>query len=289
MPRVAANLKCRMILVAAVFAAASCMQWALITGEAFAQPQILRKFLPKPKESVPARVCEEAHDVIEPDRQMLQAMRNAFGKVAYESARTADPENCLYPVKFLKFGKMDVLITIANEPDELCALCTAKVSAHFLRNKPGTPKVLARHVNFARLGPGGDPGTITAIELGGSEGVAFEAETEYAGNSYKDLYIFIFDKFDIVQLKDVQRIPTGFNNQDHVEDKSELIEASGVWKIDPRRPRELAIDYKVVNGGKTESTRVVWTRNGARLERNGVVPKALLQEPEARQGDMGDN
>ncbi len=254
-----------------------------------AQPQILRRLLPQPKETVPPLVCEEARDVIEPDRQMLQAMRNAFGKVAYESSRNANPENCLYPVKFLKFGKMDLLVTIANEPDELCALCTAKVSAHFLRNKPGTPKVLARHVNFARIGPGGDTGTITPVEIGGNEGVIFETTTEYAGNTYKDLHVFVFDKLAMVELKNSQRIPTGFNNEDHVEDKKAVVDASGLWKIDPRRPREISIDYKIVAGGKTEEARVVWTREGNKLVRKGDVPRVLLEEPDARPGDMGDN
>ncbi len=254
-----------------------------------AQPQILRRLLPQPKESVPPLVCEDARDIIEPDRQLLQAMRNSFGKVSYESSRNANPENCLYPVKFLNFGKMDLLVTTGNEPDELCALCTAKVSAHFLRNKPGTPKVLARHVNFARIGPGGDTGTITPIEIGGSEGIAFETTTEYAGNTYKNLHIFVFDKFSVVELKDSQRIPTGFNNEDHVEDKKAVIDASGVWKIDPRRPREIAIEYKVVAGGKTEEARVVWTREGNKLVRKGNVPKVLLEEPDARQGEMGEN
>lgn len=255
---------------------------------AAAQPQILRKLLPQPKDTVPALVCEDARDDIATDRQMLQAMRNAFGKVSYESARNADPENCLYPVKFLKFGRMDLLVTIANEPGELCNLCTSKVSAHFLRNRPGTPKVLARHINFARLGPAGDPGVITPIELGGSEGIIFEAVTEYAGNSYKDLYVFVFDKMHAIQLKDDQRIPTGFTNEEHVEDKGAVVKATGVWKIDPRKPRELAIDYTIQRGGAVETTRVVWTRNGNRLVRSGEVPKVLLEEPEMKPGDSGD-
>jgi hypothetical protein len=259
--------------------------WSMTSASA--QPQILKRLLPQPKETVPALVCEDARDEIVPNRQMLQAMRNSFGKVSYETARNANPENCLYPIKFLKFGKMDLLITIANEPGELCNLCTSKVSAHFLRNRPGTPKVLGRHVNFARLGPGGDPGTSTPIEIGGSEGVAFEATTEYAGNTYKDLYLFVFDKFTLVPLQTDGRIPTGFNNEDHVEDKSALIEAAGTWKIDPRRPRELAIDYSIRRGDKVETSRVVWTRNGNRLVRSGNVPKVLLEEPEMKPGNRG--
>lgn len=254
-----------------------------------AQPAFIRKFLPKPKETVPPLVCEEARDEIGASRQMLQAMRNSFGKISYESSRNANPENCLYPVKFLRFGKMDLLVTTANEPGELCNLCTAKISAHFLRNKPGTPKVLARHVNFARLGPTGDPGTITPIEIGGSEGVAFETTTEYAGNTYKDLHLFVFDRHRVVELKDSQRIPTGFSNEEHVDDKAQAIEAAGVWKIDPRRPRELAIDYTIRRNGKSERVRVTWTRQGNRLVRSGEVPKVLLEEPEQKPGDGRDD
>jgi len=250
--------------------------WSI--NSASAQPQILKRLLPQPKEAVPALVCEDARDEIAPNRQMLQAMRNSFGKVSYETGRNANPENCLYPAKFLKFSKMDLLITIANEPGELCNLCTSKVSAHFLRNRPGTPKVLGRHINFARIGPAGDPGTITPIEIGGSEGIAFEATTEYAGNTYKDLYLFVFEKDD-------QRIPTGFNNEEHVEDKRAVVDATGIWKIDPRRPRELTIDYTIKSGGRTETARVVWTRNGNRLVRKGEVPRILLEEPDDRPVD----
>lgn len=279
MPLAFAIRRRRIIFVVAALAA------ACATNAAFAQPQILRRLLPQPKETVPPLVCEEARDVIEPSRQMIQAMRNAFGKISYESSRNADPENCLYPLKFLRFDRMDLLVTIANEPGELCNLCTAKVSAHFLRNKPGTPKVLARHVNFARIGPTGDPGNITSIDIGGSEGIAFEFTTEYAGNTYKDLRLFVFDKYRIVELKDDQRIPTGFNNEEHVEDKRAVVDASGVWKIDPRRPRELAIDYTIKTGGRTETARVVWTRNGTRLMRKGEVPRVLLEEPDDRPVD----
>ncbi len=283
MPLALARRISRISLIAVIFAAAGAVDWA------FAQPQILRRFLPQLRETVPARVCEDARDVIETDRTLLQAMRNAFGKVAYESSRNANPENCLYPVKLLRFNRMDVLITIANEPGELCSLCTAKVSAHFLRNRPGTPKVLARDINFARLGPAGDTGVISPIEIGNSEGIAFETVTEYAGNTYKDLHIFIFEKYDAVQLKANQRIPTGFNNEDHVEDKKTLIDANGVWKIDPRRPRELVIDYTVSSAGKTDTARVVWTRNGNRLMRTGEVPKILLEEPDGAGSGISGN
>jgi hypothetical protein len=266
--------RCRTIsLVAAL--AATCA-----TNAAFAQPQVVRKLLQQSRERVPSFVCEEARDVIETSKLMLQAMRNAFGKVSYESSRNADPENCLYPAKFLRFDRMDLLVTLANEPGELCNLCTAKVSAHFLRNRPGTPKVLARHINFARIGPTGDPGTITAIDIGNSEGIAFEFTTEYAGITYKDLRLFVFEKHNVVELKDDQRIPTGFNNEDHIEDKRAIVDANGVWKIDPRRPRELAIDYTIKIGERTEKARVVWTRNGNRLVRKGEVPRVLLEEPE---------
>lgn len=279
MPRRLVFSIARMILVAAAMAAV----WT--PTAVVAQAQILRKILPQNRDATPSHVCDDARDVIEADRQMLQAMRNAFGKISYESSRNPDPENCLYPIRFLRFNKMDLLLTIANEPGELCNLCTASLSAHFLRNRPGTPKVLGRHINFARLGPTGDPGTVTAIEIGGSEGIAFEFVTEYAGNTYKDLRLFVFDKFRVVELQDDQRIPTGFSNEDHVEDKKALIEATGVWKIDPRRPRELSIDYTINKDGRAETTRVVWIRNGQRLVRKGQVPSVLLEEPDDRRID----
>lgn len=267
-------------MTAAFFTAASLMA-------APADAQILQKILRQPKETVPSRVCEDARDVIETDRKLLQAMRSAFGRVAYESTRNANPENCLYPVKFLQFRRFDILVTSANEPGELCNLCTAKVSAHFLRNRPGTPKVQARHINFARIGPTGDPGVVTAIALGASEGMVFETTTEYAGITYKELRVFVFDEKakKVHELKSDSRIPTSYDNADNVEDKTKLVEAVGSWKLDPRRPRDVIVDYKVTFEGKTTETQVYWTRNGGKLERTGDIPKMLLEEPDMSPGD----
>ncbi len=108
----------------------------------------------------------------------------------------------------------------------------------------------------------------------------FEAVTEYAANTYKDLYVFVFDRNRMIELKDNQRIPTGFNNEEYAEQKADIIDAAWTWKIDPRRPREIAIDYKVSRAGSVEQTRVVWTREGNRLVRKGEVPRVLLEEPD---------
>jgi len=228
-------------------------------GASAAQAQLFKQ------PEYPTRVCEAARDVIERNRELLQAMRNAFGKVNYWGARRNDPRNCLYPVKLLKFHTMDILITSGNEPGEACPNCRARLTAHFLRNRPGTPKVLKREVNFALLGRFGDPGAITDMVIGGNEGFGVESLAQIRGKDYKRLRFFVLSRNSIVELKSDKPIISGFDTTDRVAEKGEAVAITSSWRIDPVRTIDLVIDYEVRRGDVHSDVQSLWRREGQKL------------------------
>lgn len=227
----------------------------------------------------PSRVCEGARDVIERDRDLLQAMRNAFARVNYWGVRRNDPRNCLYPVKFLKFHLMDILFTIGNEPGEQCANCRARLTAHLLRNRPGTPKVLKRVVNFASLGKYGDPGEIEAFKIGGNEGIGVESLVSIKGKDFKQLSFFIVQRNELVELKMDKPLLSGFDTTDRVADKGQAVAITSEWRVDPIRTIDLIVDYDIRRGDVQSDVQLIFRREGDRLILlSGQMPPELLEE-----------
>lgn len=234
-----------------------------------------------PKPEYPTRVCEAARDVIESDRELLQAMRNAFGKVNYWGARRNDPRNCLYPVKLLKFHQHDLLLTVASEPGELCGNCRARVSAHFLRNRPGTPKVLKREINFALLGKFGDPGTVSEFTIGGNEGFGVESAVSIKGMDFKKLSFFILTRNTISELKSEKPILSAFDTTDRVA-KGEAVAINSSWRVDPVRTIDLIVDYEIRRGEVNSDVQVIWRRDSLKLvPLAGQPPQELRPEVKA--------
>lgn len=251
------------------------------TLAAFAATPAKAQLFPKPE--YPTRVCEAARDVIERDRELLQAMRNAFGKVNYWGARRNDPRNCLYPVKLLKYHQHDLLLTIASEPGELCGNCRARLTAHFLRNRPGTPKVLKREVNFALLGRFGDPGTVQPFTIGGNEGFGVESAVSIQGKDFKKLSFFIITRNTIAELKSERPILSAFDTTDRVA-KGEAVAITSSWRVDPVRTIDLLVDYEISRGEVNSDVQVIWRRDGLKLiPLAGQLPLELRPEakPEA--------
>ncbi len=231
----------------------------------------------------PTRVCEAARDVIERDRTLLQAMRNGFGKVNYWGLRRNDPRNCLYPVKLLNFYLHDLLVTIGNEPGEACANCRARLTGHFLRNRPGTPKVLKRDVNFALLGKYGDPGEIAAMKIGGNDGFGVESATSLNGKDFKKLSFFIIQRNEIVELEMARPLLSAFDTTDRIEDKSKAVAITSSWRIDPIRTIDIVVDYEIRRGDVHSDVQVIFRREGDKLlPLVGELPIELRQELDTR-------
>jgi hypothetical protein len=128
----------------------------------------------------PAAFCAAAKKPVDADPRLAAAVAAAFGKVMFNAAG----EDCLYPLQVLPYATAEVLIVQAGEPGQACHGCGAPLSAHVLRRVDDSFRIVRRYPKFATLGTFGAVGNISAVEIGGDDGMAIESGGMFQGYSF---------------------------------------------------------------------------------------------------------
>ena len=170
----------------------------------------------------PAAFCAAAKKPVDADPRLAAAVAAAFGKVMFNAAG----EDCLYPLQVLRYATADVLVVQAGEPGQACHGCGAPLSAHVLRRVDDGFKIVRRYPKFATLGTFGAVGNISAVEIGGDDGMAIESGGMFQGYSFSAVDFFAFHAGQLVSLNDTP-IMIDADNGGAVTDPDKTIEVTG--------------------------------------------------------------
>ena len=216
----------------------------------------------------PAAFCAAAKKPVDADPRLAAAVAAAFGKVMFNAAG----EDCLYPLQVLPYATAEVLIVQAGEPGQACHGCGAPLSAHVLRRVDDGFRIVRRYLKFATLGTFGAVGKISAIEIGGDDGMAIESGGMFQGYSFSAVDFFAFHAGQLVSLN-YKPIMIDADNEGAVTDPDKTIEVTGKWSLDPADKTALVVDYKIKARGAARAERVVWRLQGTSLVlSHGHVP-----------------
>ena len=221
----------------------------------------------------PAAFCAAAKKPVDADRPLAAAVAAAFGKVTFNAAG----EDCLYPLQVLPYATAEVLIVQAGEPGQACHGCEATLSAHVLRRVDDGFRIVRRYLKFAVLGTFGAVGKISALEIGGDDGMAIESGGMFQGYSFAGVDFFAFHAGRLVNLND-KPIMFDADNEGAVTDPDKTIEVTGKWSLDPADKTALVVDYRIKARGAARAERVVWRLQGTSLVlSHGHVPPEVLE------------
>jgi hypothetical protein len=215
--------------------------------------------------------CAAAKKSLEADAGLAEAVAAVFGKRAFKAAG----EDCVYPLKALHYASADVLVVQAGEPGEGCHGCGAPLSAYVLRRNGGALKTVRSFRNFATLGTFGAAGDVSAVEIGGDDGVAIESGGTFQGYSSTGLDFYAFHAGHLVSISGG---PVTLSVGNSGAEPSKAIEVTGKWFFDPADKTALIVDYKIEAGGAVRTERVIWRLQGTSLVLSrGRVPPELSE------------
>jgi len=201
------------------------------------------------------------------------AVEKVFGRPHY--APSSRVEECIYPLKVLRFATADVLLTIGNVPGELCHGCGARLSAYVLKREAGGSRLVSRLIDFAETGTSwGDPGTITSIQIGSDDAIAIESGGTFQGYAISSLVLYAFRGGRAVNLTP-DPVFLSTSNAGAMTDPRKVVEIDGSWALDPKTRTKLKVDYKINRGGKISHAQVVWA-----LRKNKSVIVKGTEPPE---------
>jgi hypothetical protein len=206
-------------------------------------------------------LCAAARKPVGAEPLLAAAVAAAFGKAPFN----ATGEDCVYPLKVLHYATADVLIVQAGEPGQACHGCGAPLTAIVLRRVDGGLKPVRFFQTFATLGTFGAVGNVSAVEIGGDDGVAIESGGMFQGYSFTALDLFAFHSGKLVSLNKAPMMIDAANGG-AVVNPDKTIEVTAKWSLDPADKTALVVDYKVRARGAARLERVVW-----RLEGNSLV------------------
>jgi hypothetical protein len=213
-------------------------------------------------------LCAAAKKQVEADPRLAVAVAAAFGKATFSGAG----EDCVYPLKVPHYATADVLIAQPGEPGQACHGCGAPLSAFVLRRLDGGLKLVRVYRKFAALGTFGAVGDISAVELGGDDGMAIESGGTFQGYSFTAVDFYAFRAGQLVSLSNAAIIVAADNGGAEV-DPTKTIEVTAKWFVDPADKTALVVDYKIKANGAERVEHVVWRPLGKSLVlSSGSVP-----------------
>lgn len=209
----------------------------------------------------PARLCAAAEKEVGADTGLAAEVATVFGKVSFSSAAN----DCVYPLKTLRYASADVLLVQTGAPGEGCHECQALLSAYVIQRVGGGLKTVARFREFAQLGTHGAIDDVWPIEIAGDDAMAIESGGTSQGYTTSYLDLFVFRAGGLVNLEPSPQIVIDTDDQDVSEDASKAIVVLGSWFFDPADKAALVVDYKIRAKGATRVERVVWRLQGGKL------------------------
>lgn len=217
--------------------------------------------------AAPAKLCPQA--------SAAMGDRNVAGAVeaALPASNSLQDNECLYPAKLMHYGPFDVLVTLAGAPGSLCHGCAAQMSAFVFRRRPDGLALVSRFSNFGEAGTNGDPGKIDQIQIAGGNGFAVEHAASFQGYSSSRLDLYGFKAGKLVHFKPT--LDLSADNEGAVEGQSKAVKVAATWAVGGGSANEVSIDYKVVKGGRTSSSRATW-----QIEKSILSPKSGSVPPE---------
>ena len=218
----------------------------------------------------PAAFCATAKKPVDADPRLAAEVAAVFGKAAFN----ATGEDCLYPLKVLRYASADVLVVQAGEPGQGCHGCGALVSAYVVQRVNGGLKTVGRYREFASLGSQGAVADISPIEIAGDDGMAIESGGTFQGYTSTDVDFYAFHAGQLVSL-DPTPIVIAADNSGAATDPSQAVEVTATWFFDPADKTALVVDYKIESHGASRVERAVWRLQGTSLvlSRGHVPPE----------------
>ncbi len=212
-------------------------------------------------------LCTSAKKSLAGDAGLASAVAAVFGKTTFKAG-----EGCVYPLKLLHYATADALVAQTGEPGEGCHGCGAPLSAYVLRRNGGDLKTVRSFRKFATLGTFGAVVDVSAVEIGGDDGMAIESGGTFQGYSSTGLDLYAFHAGQLVSISGGP-ITVSADNSGAEPDKA--IEVTGKWFFDPADKTALIVDYRIEARGAVRTARVVWRLKGTSLvlSRGRVPPE----------------
>lgn len=227
--------------------------------------------VPAPSKSQEAwPFCAAAKENVSADSKLTEAVKAIFGSPEFSSQN----EDCIYPLKVLRYADADVLLTIGNAPGEACHGCAASLSAYVMRRKASGLQLVKSFIHFGEAGTFGYPGEISPIEIVGDDGFVIESGGTFQGYTSSWLDCYVFRQGHIVHL--VPSIALSADNSGAMTDSTKVVSVDGAWTISHPSKDNLSIEYKVVIKGRTSISRAAWEIRGEKLLlKSGLIPPEL--------------
>ncbi len=219
----------------------------------------------------PAAFCAAAKQPVDADPRLAAEVAAVFGEPAFKAAS----EDCLFPLKVLRYAGADVLVVQTGEPGEGCHGCGAVLSAYVLRRVKDGLKTVARFREFASLGTDGAVGDISPVEIDGDDGVAIVSGGTFQGYSSTAVDFYAFHAGQLVSVNQTPIIIAA-DDTGAETDPRKAIEVTARWFFDPADKTALVVDYKIRARGASRVERAVWRLQGTSLvlSRGRVPPEA---------------
>lgn len=242
----------------------------------------MKRFLPlaallslaPPAAAAPAALCAAANKPVSANSLLASEVTAAFGKFDFSSTQ----DDCLYPLKVLRYASADVLIVQEGVPGEGCHGCEALLSAYVIQRIGGGLKMVGKFREFAKLGTNGGVMDIAPIDIAGDDAMVIESGGTFQGYTTTGLDFFAFHSGALVDLAANPQVILDADNGGATEDAKKAIAVSGSWFFDPTDKLALVVDYKIQAKGATRVDRVVWRlQNGKLALSRGRVPPEVTE------------
>jgi len=218
----------------------------------------------------PLRYCRSVAARLKADGDLAAAARASFG-----APQATDDETCLYPLRVLRYADVDVLVSQSGEPGEACHGCEADLSATVLKRVPGGYKRLRAFPSFGKGGTSGAVDSITAIAIGGDDGIAVESGGTFQGYSASALDLYAFRQRGLVRLDAGAPLLIAGDDSGAEAEPNKATEVEAAWSL---AAGELAIDYRVTDARGKRDSRAVWSVGETSLTlKSGARPKELAK------------
>ena len=139
----------------------------------------------------------------------------------------------------------------------------------------GALKTVRSFRNFATLGTFGAAGDVSAVEIGGDDGVAIESGGTFQGYSSTGLDFYAFHAGHLVSISGG---PATLSVDNSGAEPSKAIEVTGKWFFDPVTRRLSLSTTRSRLAARSDTERVIWRLQGTSLVLSrGRVPPELSE------------
>jgi hypothetical protein len=226
--------------------------------------------LPAKAADAPQRYCRSVAAKLKSDSDLAAAAGAAYGQ-----PDATDDETCLYPLQLLRYADVDVVVSQAGEPGEACHGCEASLSATVLKRVPGGYKRARTFASFGKGGSSGAVASVTAIAIGGDDGIAVESGGTFQGYTLSALDFYAFRKSGLVRLDAGAPLLIEGDNGGAETDAAKAIEVDAAWSL---AGAALTIDYRVSDARGKRDSRAVWSVGETTLTlKSGAPPTELAK------------